>query len=65
VTDGTAAPAPVLVAVVHGELLALAPFGSADGVVARAAARLTAIKKDSDFAAESKFLPAVLGPFDF
>jgi hypothetical protein len=42
-TGGTAAPAPVLVAVVHGELLALAPFGSADGVVARAAARLAAV----------------------
>jgi len=34
-------PAPVQVAVVHGELLATAPFGSADGVVARGAARLT------------------------
>jgi hypothetical protein len=43
VTGGTAAPGPVLVAVVHGELLALAPFGSADGVVARAAARLAAL----------------------
>ena len=43
VTGGTAVPAPVLVAVVHGELLALAPFGSANGVVARAAARLTAV----------------------
>ncbi len=43
VTGGTAVPGPVLVAVVHGELLALAPFGSADGVVARAAARLTAL----------------------
>lgn len=43
VTGGTAVPAPVLVAVVHGELLALEPFPSANGVVARAAARLTAI----------------------
>jgi hypothetical protein len=34
---------PVLVAVVHGELLALRAFGSADGVVARAAARLTMV----------------------
>jgi hypothetical protein len=33
----------VLAAVVHGELLTLAPFGLADGVVARAAARLTMI----------------------
>ena len=43
VTGGSAAPAPVLVAVVHGELLALEPFASANGVVARAAARLAAI----------------------
>ncbi|MGI5126947.1 oxidoreductase [Pseudonocardia sp. CA-107938] len=43
VTGGTRAPAPVLVAVVHGELLALRPFPSANGVVARAAARLAAI----------------------
>ena len=39
VTGGSKAPAPVLAAVVHGELLSLAPFGSADGVVARAASR--------------------------
>ena len=48
VTGGTAAPAPVVVAVVHGELLALEPFGSADGVVARAAARLTAVATGLD-----------------
>ena len=48
VTGGTAAPAPVVVAVVHGELLALTPFGSADGVVARAAARLTAVATGLD-----------------
>ena len=47
-TGGTAAPAPVVVAVVHGELLALAPFGSADGVVARAAARLAAVSTGLD-----------------
>jgi len=41
-------PAPVLVAVVHGELLTLAPFGSADGVVARGAARLTLIASGLD-----------------
>ncbi|MET3807114.1 hypothetical protein ABIB25_004136 [Nakamurella sp. UYEF19] len=41
-------PAPVLVAVVHGELLGLAAFGSADGVVARAAARLTMISSGLD-----------------
>lgn len=39
---------PVLAAVVHGELLALRPFGSADGVVARAAARLTMIASGLD-----------------
>jgi hypothetical protein len=48
VAGATSAPAPVLVAVVHGELLALAPFGSADGVVARAAARLTAVAAGLD-----------------
>ena len=41
-------PAPVLVAVVHGELLALAPFERGNGVVARAAARLTAISSGLD-----------------
>ncbi len=40
--------APVLVAVVHGELLTLAPFEHASGVVARAAARLTAIATGLD-----------------
>ncbi len=40
VTGGSAAPAPILAAVAHGELLTLAPFGSADGVVARAVSRL-------------------------
>lgn len=48
VTGGTRAPAPVLVAVVHGELLALAPFAAANGVVARAAARLTAVAAGLD-----------------
>ncbi|ALG05819.1 hypothetical protein [Kibdelosporangium phytohabitans] len=43
VTGATAAPGPILAAVVHGELLTLAPFGLADGVVARAAARMTII----------------------
>ena len=41
-------PAPVMVAVVHGELLDLRPFGTADGVVARAAARLTLISSGLD-----------------
>src|SRR5258707_928148 len=43
VEGGTSVPGAVLVAVVHGELLALSPFGTANGVVARAAARLTTI----------------------
>ena len=40
VTGGTNVPAPVLAAVVHGELMSLAPFGHGDGVIARAASRL-------------------------
>ncbi|HEY0807032.1 MAG TPA: oxidoreductase [Pseudonocardiaceae bacterium] len=48
IAGGTTAPAPVLAAVVHGELLTLAPFGTADGVVARAAARLTLIATGLD-----------------
>jgi hypothetical protein len=49
VTGATAVPAPVLVAIVHGELLALAPFPAANGVVARrAAARLTAVSSGLD-----------------
>ncbi len=48
VTGGSAVPAPVLAAVAHGELLALAPFGSADGVVARAVARLVTIATGLD-----------------
>jgi hypothetical protein len=47
-TGGTSAPGMVLTAVVHGELLALRPFGSADGVVARAAARLTMVATGVD-----------------
>lgn len=48
VTGATSAPGPVLSAVVHGELLTLRPFGSADGVVARAASRLTMIASGLD-----------------
>ena len=48
VTGGTSAPAPVLAAVVHGELLALSPFGTADGIVARAASRLVAVSSGLD-----------------
>ncbi|MGH4021076.1 MAG: oxidoreductase [Pseudonocardiaceae bacterium] len=48
IAGGSRVPGPVLVAVVHGELLTLAPFGTADGVVARAAARITAIASGLD-----------------
>jgi hypothetical protein len=48
VAGGTSVPGPVLVGVVHGELLALAPFAVGNGIVARAAARLTAISTGLD-----------------
>jgi hypothetical protein len=48
VSGGTRAPAPVLAAVAHGELLTLAPFGSADGVVARAVSRLVTMATGLD-----------------
>ncbi|MDV6011355.1 oxidoreductase [Haloechinothrix sp. LS1_15] len=48
VTGGTSVPGPVLAAVVHGELLSLEAFGTADGVVARAASRLTMIATGLD-----------------
>ncbi|MGV0744201.1 oxidoreductase [Mycolicibacterium sp. XJ870] len=47
-TGGSRMPAPILAAVAHGELLALAPFGSADGVVARAVSRLVTIASGLD-----------------
>jgi Fic family protein len=47
-TGGTSAPAVVVSAVVHGELMALRPFGSVDGLVARAAARLVLIDRGLD-----------------
>lgn len=43
-----AIPGPVRAAVVHGELLSLEPFGTADGVIARAAARLSIISSGLD-----------------
>ena len=48
VTGGSAVGAPILAAVAHGELLTLAPFGSADGVVARAVSRLVTIATGLD-----------------
>lgn len=47
-TGPTKAPAVVVAALVHGELLALRPFGWADGVVARAASRLTLVDRGLD-----------------
>ncbi|MQA34799.1 oxidoreductase [Modestobacter roseus] len=48
VTAGSTVPAVLVAAVVHGELAALAPFGTQDGVVARAAGRLTGITRGLD-----------------
>ncbi|SFK78193.1 hypothetical protein SAMN05421835_13354 [Amycolatopsis sacchari] len=48
VTGATSVPGPLQAAVVHGELLALSPFGTADGVIARAAARLTMVATGAD-----------------
>lgn len=47
-TGGTRVPATVLAAVAHGELLTLEPFGTADGVVARAVSRLITIASGLD-----------------
>jgi hypothetical protein len=49
----TSAPAVVVAAVVHGELLALRPFGWGSGVVARAAERLVLITRGLDARAVS------------
>ena len=48
VLAATEAPAVVVAGVVHGELLALRPFGTADGVVARAAARVVLVQRGLD-----------------
>jgi hypothetical protein len=48
VNGRTRASAPVVAAVAHGELLTLKPFGSADGVVARAVSRLVTIATGLD-----------------
>lgn len=48
VTGQTRVPAPVVAAVAHGELLTLKPFGSGDGVVARAVSRLVTIASGLD-----------------
>ncbi|MYY08790.1 oxidoreductase [Streptomyces sp. SID4919] len=48
VVAGGSAPALVTAAVVHGELLALRPFGSYNGIVARAAERIVLIGSGLD-----------------
>ncbi|MGY0017641.1 oxidoreductase [Streptomyces sp. cg35] len=48
VIAGSAAPALVSAAVVHGELLALRPFGSHNGLVARAAERIVLVGSGLD-----------------
>ncbi|WP_018654097.1 Fic family protein [Actinomadura flavalba] len=47
-TAPTKAPALVVAAVVHGELATLRPFGWGDGIVARAAQRLTLVARGFD-----------------
>lgn len=47
-TESTKAPALVVAAIVHGELLTLRPFGWGDGLVARAAQRLTLVSRGLD-----------------
>jgi hypothetical protein len=47
-TSPTKAPALVVASVVHGELLSLRPFGWGDGIVARAAERLTLVARGLD-----------------
>ncbi|UOE22170.1 oxidoreductase [Thermobifida halotolerans] len=54
----TDAPALVVSAVVHGELLALRPFGWGDGIVARAAERLTLLERGLD---PNSLVPTQLG----
>lgn len=48
VAGGTSVDAPVLAAVVHGEIASLRPFGVMDGVLARAASRLVGISTGLD-----------------
>lgn len=48
VAGGSGVPGTLLAGVVHGELATLVPFGSADGLVARAAERLTLVARGVD-----------------
>lgn len=50
---GTAAPAVVVAALVHGELAAIRPFGVADGVTARACERVVLVARGVDTKAAS------------
>jgi Fic family protein len=47
-TQPTKAPALVVAAIVHGELLTLRPFGWGDGIIARAAQRITLVARGLD-----------------
>lgn len=47
-TGESSAPAPILAAVGHGELLGLAPFDAGNGIVARAISRLVTIASGLD-----------------
>ncbi|WP_271216215.1 Fic family protein [Streptosporangium carneum] len=55
ITSPSKAPTLVLAAIAHAELAVLRPFGTADGVVARAAERLTLV----EFGLDPKSLAAV------
>lgn len=48
ITDRGDLPGPVLAAVVHGELASLQPFGSCDGIIARACSRLVCVSTGLD-----------------
>ena len=48
VLSATAVPAVVVAGIVHGEILALRPFAAANGVVARAAARVVLVARGLD-----------------
>lgn len=48
IVSGTRAPALVTAAIVHGELLALRPFGSYNGLIARAAERIVLVGSGLD-----------------
>jgi hypothetical protein len=54
----TSVPALVMSALVHGELMAVRPFGWGDGLVARAAERLTLVERGLD---PKSLVPSELG----